>query len=621
MAQPTAKQIAKLAGLAQDLEQKRVLYIELNNLLISLERVGIVVAGEAAMVDELQLQLNQALKILTDLEQEANSKQAIDLLDQLQALLSNVKWDLAIQIQKELTEKHKKQENRVREYQNRLDKWRAQIDDIKLIIEEVRKIKAPIAREKGEILLLGDLVKQAERSLREQRFGLLRESLEQLSKYESWPENILSQIRKKSQSAKEFSRQADLLLLQSPLDKHHSYQYTVLLRTPSEPGSQGINIRGSSTLVRQDRNAINSLIDNVTEAVNRGLIREFQLHSKVETTPNSIEQEQKESGQEIALDNEARDIRPRQIVEGSQSTTGISYLVNDVGDLMYRLFMPEQMQTYLSDTPCSITITTNDLELPWELMCYQEKFLCLQRPVARMPMGRMFPREYARPKQPGDKLRFLLIYADPAGNLAAASNEIETIRQALEKQWQDQIQVDVIKKEQASGTRLNKELRAGTYDVIHFAGHAYFDKEDPDLSGLILHDEQENGTRREIFFAQKIRRLLNGRPLVFLNACHSSRTANEDEPQQVEGYLQTPAEGLASAFIYGGAIGCIGALWPVYDSPAAEFAISLYRRVLEGFMIGEAMRLTRLDSRKQHPDSLTWASYVHYGDPTFRLVD
>jgi CHAT domain-containing protein len=129
---------------------------------------------------------------------------------------------------------------------------------------------------------------------------------------------------------------------------------------------------------------------------------------------------------------------------------------------------------------------------------------------------------------------------------------------------------------------------------------------------LILKDE-------EIFFAQKIRRILEGKPLVFLNACESGRTANEENAQEVKQYLQKPAEGLAASFIYGGAIGCIGSLWPVYDEPAAQFAIQLYNKVLEGYMIGEAMRLVRRKIREDYKNQITWASFVLYGDPTFRL--
>jgi CHAT domain-containing protein len=229
-------------------------------------------------------------------------------------------------------------------------------------------------------------------------------------------------------------------------------------------------------------------------------------------------------------------------------------------------------------------------------------------------MGQAFPRIPEQPVRAGEKLRFLLIYADPTGNLPAAGGEVEAIRDGLKAVWEDQISIDILNREEAQGRKLNQVLRAGTYDVIHYAGHAAYDEEEPDLSGLLLHDQ-------EVFFAQKIRRLLEGRPLVFLNACQSGRTANEERPQVVEHYLQKPAEGLASSFIYGGALGCIGALWPIYDRPAAEFAVEFYSKVLEGYMIGEAMRRARIRIKEAYPTQITWAAFVLYGDPTFRLVD
>jgi CHAT domain-containing protein len=208
----------------------------------------------------------------------------------------------------------------------------------------------------------------------------------------------------------------------------------------------------------------------------------------------------------------------------------------------------------------------------------------------------------------------LLVYADPDGNLPLARKEVEQIGESLRQEWGDKIEVELLMPPDSSGRRLNAALRKGQYDVIHYAGHAGFDKTDGDLSGLLLHG-------RELFFAQKVRRLLEGRPLVFINACESASTANEQQPQRIDRYLQGPAEGLASAFIYGGAVGYIGSLWPVYDGPAAEFAVSVYHRVLEGYTIGEAVRLARLDSRQAHPDQITWATFVLYGDPQFRLVD
>ncbi|HEX8247017.1 MAG TPA: CHAT domain-containing protein, partial [Pyrinomonadaceae bacterium] len=228
-----------------------------------------------------------------------------------------------------------------------------------------------------------------------------------------------------------------------------------------------------------------------------------------------------------------------------------------------------------------------------------------------MPMGHAFPRT-PQPIRPKTKLRFLLIYSDPKENLPGARQEVGIIEKSLNDKWHDYIEVETIQRKDASGRKLNEILRKGSFDVIHYAGHAYFDRNDADLSGLLLHDDEH-------FLAQKIRRLTEGRPLVFLNACESAQTANEKKLDPEHLYLQKPAEGLASAFIYGGALGCIGSLWSIYDAPAAYFAVSFYNYVLMGHMIGEAMRLARREIKEKYPNQITWAAFVLYGDPTFRL--
>jgi hypothetical protein len=289
-------------------------------------------------------------------------------------------------------------------------------------------------------------------------------------------------------------------------------------------------------------------------------------------------------------------------------------LARSVGDLMYRLVLPPLMYDYLDRTNYSITITTNDLELPWELMWHEGEFACLRHPMARMPMGRMFPREGHPPVRPDGKSYFLLVYADPHGNLPAAEAEVNQIKEALESNFGERVHIDVMKGVAAEGRALTDALRFGSYDVIHYAGHASFDIQRPERSGLLLHGS-------ELFTAQRIHRLVEGRPLVYLNACESGRVANEDSPQVVREYSQERAEGLASALLYGGALGCIGALWPIFDRQAAEFAIEFYNRVLEGHMLGEAMRQARIQLKARYPRQITWAAFVLYGDPTHRLVE
>jgi hypothetical protein len=427
------------------------------------------------------------------------------------------------------------------------------------------------------------------------------------------------------EGVRSFAQRADLFLLRSGEAKD-LVEYTVMLRQPGD-----VNIQDSSTVVRQDDLLMRGTVDEVTSRINRGLARAFE-QGKSPAAPPAAEAPVAAEGPAVAppvaavpaggeapATAETDGLRDaRRVSSPGGGAQGASEDVNDLADryggMMYRLFMPEQIQRYLADAPYSITLTTNELELPWELMRSdrsENKYLCLDRPVARMPTGHVSPNitDVARP---GGKARFILI-ADPTQNLPGARREAEIIQQRLAEQWKDRIDITLLQGKDAQGARLNEVLYNGTYDVIHYAGHAAFDENNPERSALLLSGD-------EIFLAQKIRRLLRGRPLVFLNACESGKTANEQEQAPQVGYLQKPAAGLASSFIYGGAKGCIGSLWPVYDDSAAEFAVAFYGRVLDGHMIGEAMRQTRIEIRQRFPRQITWASFVLYGDPTQRIA-
>jgi hypothetical protein len=512
--------------------------------------------------------------------------------------------------------------------EQQIAEWRSQIESLEDLLKDALRARAPVTKERSEVSRLKAIAERADQALRNQDFPRLIETIPSLDEYQDEPQELTEQINSKVAQVSRFANQADLLLLRSPLVEQ-AYQYTVLLRTPSEPGSHGINIQDTSNLAMQDRQQMQETVDGVTQSINTGLARQFQLRQQ--TTPQESSGQDADAGQDNegaqpaerqdgnGVREQLRDVDLDELFDPAFAPLKINDLAKDIGDFMYRLFMPPEMRNYLNETDCSITITTNDLELPWELMWQQEsaeqgKFLCLERPVGRMPMGQVFPRRELGTPFTGGEPRFLLIHADPSGNLPSAGREIELIKKGLEERWEGSIIIDVLTRENAEGRRLNEVLRSGTYNVIHYAGHAAFDEDEPDLSALLLH-------KREVFYAQKVRRLLEGRPLVFLNACETGRTANEKSAQEIDRYLQRPAAGLASSFIYGGARGCIGALWPVYDRPAAEFAIYFYNRVLEGYMIGEAMRLARLQIKETYPNQITWASFVLYGDPTIQLTE
>lgn len=619
------KVLSELAHLAQVLTEKRVLCTKLRRQLEILSDFGQVVTGEQTLLQELEQLVGQELKLLETIAHPDSSSVALAALAGLRETQKDVRWDLAQQLHTEWEGRVAQQRTANTTYRQQVKGARARLEALRADLDKVRLGNAPIREQEIAALRMDDMISQAERALDDpSQFGLPTSLMPQIADIPQQAAQLTIEIEQKFKQVRPFLRQAQLLLLQLPEDAESQlYSYTVLMRTASEPGMIGINIQGSSIVAAADRERIGNITaQQITSAVAHGLARQFEeaRGSPAGGAALSEKQDAGAGGAELGgappVPGELRDIGP----DDPENTTAIDVnkMVQDVGDLMYRLCVPEQMQAYLNTTPCSLTITTNDLELPWELITYRKDdgeestFLCLERPVARMLTGQTFPRHTHSRVNP--KLRFLLIYSDPTGNLPAARNEIDLIEQALKTERSSQIEIVALKNaSDATGAQLTAILRDGAFDVIHYAGHARFDPKDAERSGLLLY-------KGEVLLAQKIRRLLEGRPLVFLNACESGRTANELAPQKVQYLLQAPAAGLASAFIYGGALGCIGSLWSVYDRPAAEFAIEFYRRVLDGHMIGEAMRLARIESRKAYPRQITWASFVLYGDPTFRLA-
>jgi CHAT domain-containing protein len=280
---------------------------------------------------------------------------------------------------------------------------------------------------------------------------------------------------------------------------------------------------------------------------------------------------------------------------------------------MYGLLIPDAMQRLIDETPgFPLTITSNNPELPWELMHDGRQFLCLERMFARMPTGQTFPRRSRDTgAPPGTQKRALLISSGSNRDLPEAIEEIAEIEDAL-KTMGPQMSVTTVTGADVTSSRLTDELSLGNYDIVHYAGHAGFDPATPSLSFLLL----PNGER---FRAERVQRLLEGHPIVFLNACESSKTAPKTLGGST-GSTLAQSQGLAEAFVYGGAQACVGSLWPVFDDTARAFAREFYGRLVEkSERVGEALRLARLECRDQHKDKVTWAAYALYGDPAYRL--
>ncbi len=284
------------------------------------------------------------------------------------------------------------------------------------------------------------------------------------------------------------------------------------------------------------------------------------------------------------------------------------------------------------------------MRYPWELMSDRRGMLSERYALGRqvfMPGGltRRVP-----PRRPGP-IRALIIGdpllqweakpgARPPAPLPGAREEAEQIARLFER-FADRLG-NVVDFRRERDTRIHKALtksefrdllRQGDYDLIHFAGHACFHKDDPESSAWILSDGP--------LWAKEMRNTLAWNEalpwLVYANACEAGMDSDRPKaPYQGEVF------GLATAFINQGVAAYIGPLWPIDDGIAVQMATDFYSALLmERTTLGEALLYAKReayrvlfgegDPRGGAPRptvaGLSWASLVLYGEPGARLVE
>ncbi len=164
-----------------------------------------------------------------------------------------------------------------------------------------------------------------------------------------------------------------------------------------------------------------------------------------------------------------------------------------------------------------------------------------------------------------------------------------------------------------------------SYDVLHFAGHCIYDREDPVNSGWIF----SNGERMT---AGDISRIDRVPAFIFSNACESGVT-----PDRSESRSDLLAPTFAESLFARGVANYICTAWPVSDQPALQFALTFYANLLGlKYCDGRGSRtnprsydgstpqpahIAMLEARKEiiKLDSRSWGAYQHYGSPNARL--
>ena len=252
-----------------------------------------------------------------------------------------------------------------------------------------------------------------------------------------------------------------------------------------------------------------------------------------------------------------------------------------------------------------LLLVTNEQAFPWELAHDGRAYWGQQWAIGRELLSdHEQPRQHRTP--PGSRI---LLAGNPTDDLPVTQQELGTTYELFLRHGYTVRQL--------SSKRLTKQqfaeaLASPDYRLIHYSGHAVVAHATPTHatvadSGLLL-------AGNELLTPQEIKRRLNGRPWVFLNACNSAQTDQTATTTLI-------GASLAAAFVLGGAELVIGTLWPIPDEGANAFATALYAELVAGAAIGEALRRVRTQLLHARPFDPIWAAYVLYGDPQATLVE
>ncbi|MCX5705418.1 MAG: CHAT domain-containing protein [Candidatus Omnitrophica bacterium] len=276
------------------------------------------------------------------------------------------------------------------------------------------------------------------------------------------------------------------------------------------------------------------------------------------------------------------------------------------GRMLWDHLLTRQVKEDLLTTSArSLTLSLDEelIHVPWELFYDGRDFLCLRYNTGRL----------VRTKTQAARVQYrscasthkMLILANPTNDLKDAYQEGLSLKNQFDHK-RNSISID-FKSTHIDKLYVKKSLKE--YEIVHFAGHAEFDSDNPRHTGWILSDGKF--TPADIL---SIGESVSMPSLVFSNACYSALSGATHD-------FQEKNYSLASAFLFSGVRHYIGAIRRIEDPQSESFARNFYAHLLSGKAVGESMRLSRLKLAKERPATgLSWASYILYGDPDFILL-
>jgi hypothetical protein len=283
-------------------------------------------------------------------------------------------------------------------------------------------------------------------------------------------------------------------------------------------------------------------------------------------------------------------------------------LVRQLGKRLYETFIgPEGDKVLQTITPTAVLLDADEtiLNLPWELIGAPGGPISQRTPFGRLVTTRQMLRPGRDPLQEDSVVRILAV-ANPTLDLAATQAGIAALTGLEGDHGGFSVEVDVLSEEEATRDRFATMLAAGDYDILHFAGHAFLNPDDPGSSALRFADGDLS--------ADEVLELPWKAPpyFVFNSACESGRAVGGQRLVSD----QSQSNGLAAAFLAAGVYGYAGFFWPVTDAGAGIFTRIFYQHLFMRENVGLAFLEARREALSELGEvgDLTGYSAVLYGD-------
>jgi CHAT domain-containing protein/pimeloyl-ACP methyl ester carboxylesterase len=295
--------------------------------------------------------------------------------------------------------------------------------------------------------------------------------------------------------------------------------------------------------------------------------------------------------------------------------------VRRVGEELAAMLLHPRHQTLLETENSNPIIIVHDEEgsrIPWETLQFPTSSGETSMPACVPGVSRQYAAsnlsvaKWVEARRDIEQLHVLLI-TNPTKDLDGAEREGARIRELFTNKRG--VTFTEMAGDQATRSTLLEHFRSGKYDVVHFAGHAFFDPIAPQNSGIIC--APKNDSNPSIISGADLAGLGQLPMLMFLNACESARVRGH-ETVESEGLDRLPAfASVAEAMMRGGIANFLGTYWPVEDDAALAFATSFYSSLLKHVPLGVAV--TEARQTVKETGSGDWADYLHYGSPNFML--